>query len=164
MTKYSSLKFKITQLRQEKVINAIESVTVFMFCIFLSVFLPNLLFRFVYANQQLTETPKVLENLPVAIFVVGVGYFLYAMLGNLLRSSKIRRLEKELDEMVTMSDACCSDCNGNCNCSDHGGCNCGCDVDMMNEPMSTGETRTKESVGLLAEKMKSANKKKARRK
>ncbi len=107
--KCSQLQFDIDQLRKEKMIYAIESIAVFIFALFATVFLPQLLFKYFYANQQLLEEPKLLSYIPAASFVVGVAYFAYAMIGNLFRSTKIRRLEKEL---ANCTDCCCgaADC------------------------------------------------------
>jgi hypothetical protein len=131
------LRFQINQLRQDKVIFAVESIAVFIFALFVSAFLPNLLLRYVYVEQNLTEIPPVLEYIPVIAFVVGVGYFLFAILGNLSRWNKIKQMEKELE---TMTD-------DDCNCGPH-------DHDHMH---------MNESVGLLAEKMKSTKTRKASR-
>ncbi len=134
------LRFKIQQLRQDKIIFAIESIAVIVFALFVSAFLPNLLLRYFYAKQNLTEVPPSIEYIPVVAFVVGVGYFLFAMVTNLGRWDQVKRLEKQLDD-VEMGDGC--------------GC-CGCD---SCEPSSM-DSKT-ESVGLLAEKMKSTKKRKA---
>jgi len=148
MTNRTSLQFQIEQLRQEKMIYAVESVAVFILSLFLSVFLPNLLFQYVFANQQLTEAPKVLEYIPVASFVIGVGFFLFSMAGNFLRMLKVRNLEKQLAALST-DVVCCTDCEG-CECSDHGSCDCGCDEVI--------EVTSPKSIGLLAEKMKQTSK------
>ena len=101
---YSSLQFEILQLRQEKLIKAVEAIAVFLFSIFVAIFLPQLLFTYLYANAALTEEPVLLKYIPIASFVVGVGYFGYAILGNIFKSAKIRRLSMQLDE------------NGVCDC------------------------------------------------
>jgi hypothetical protein len=152
----SSLQFQISQLRQEKVIYALESIAVFIFSLFVSALLPQLLFRYVYADQQLTAEPKLLEYIPLAAFVLGAGFFIYAMIGNFMRMGKIRRLESELESSSMMGDLCCAGCAGDCDCSNHEGCVCGCD-----ESMGMGMMEEKgNSTQMLAEKMKGMSKKK----
>lgn len=143
------LRFKISQLRQDKVIYAVESIAVFVLALFASAFLPNLLLRYFYDQTTLTEVPPLLEYIPVAAFLVGVGYFVYVMIGNMGRLSKIKKLEKELDDLIaTHGDHCCE---GNCDCGE-----CG-----PNGGAVATRREATESVGLLAEKMKSAKTKKS---
>jgi hypothetical protein len=94
---YSSLQFEILQLRQEQLTKAVEAIAVFLFSIFVAVFLPQLLFTYLYANAALTQEPVLLKYIPVASFVVGVGYFGYAVLGNIFRSAKIKKLSMQLN-------------------------------------------------------------------
>ncbi len=100
--------FQAQQLRTQSVVKAVESIAVFVFALFTSALLPSLLFRYLYANQELTEQPKMLEYIPVAAFVVGVAYFVYAMVGNWARDGKARRLEQEAIECG------CDDCGCDC--------------------------------------------------
>lgn len=146
------LRFKISQLRQDKLIYATESIAVFVLALFASAFLPNLLLRYFYDQATLTEVPAVLEYIPVAAFLIGVGYFIYVMFGNMARLGKIKKLEAELDTLIsTHGDHCCE---GNCDCAD---CNTPATMDFSSPARSTST----ESVGLLAEKMKSAKSKKS---
>lgn len=145
------LRFKISQLRQDKVLYAVESIAVFVFALFTSAFLPNLLLRYAYDQTTLTEVPPLLEYIPVAAFLVGVGYFLFVVFTNMGRLSKIKKLEKELDDLIaTHGDHCC---DGVCDCDE-------CEPVSM----STRSGRSSaESVGLLAEKLKSAKTKKTKK-
>ncbi|HYD35491.1 MAG TPA: hypothetical protein VD999_05465 [Vitreimonas sp.] len=123
----SSIHFKVEQLRQKSLLKTVESVAVFFFSIFVTAFLPNLLIRYVYANQQLFEQPKLLEYIPTVSFVLAVAYFLFAMIGNLLREMKAQKLEKEAESMV------------GCDCED---CDCGSHdshMTMMPESASVNE-------------------------
>ncbi len=111
--KHSHLRFKIAQLRQDKQLMMIESIAVFVFALFVAILLPSLLIRYVYADQQLFEQPKVIEYIPVASFAVGTVFFLYAILTNLSRLKQIKALERELE-----ATGC--DCHGNCMCGPDG--------------------------------------------
>jgi hypothetical protein len=149
---HSSLRFKISQLRQEKVISMVESIAVFVFCLFITAFLPQILFKYIYANQQLTQEPPIFNFIQTGAFVVGAGYFLFAAAGNIARKMKIRALEKQLENMGDMgmdccggncscgmgNMDCCSNCDGEmCACDDHGSCSCGnCEVKPMGKSMS----------------------------
>ena len=99
--------FEISQLRQQNVVKMVESIAVFVLCLFTTAFLPQLLYKYFYANAQLTVEPPIFGYISLGSFVVGVLYFLYCAFGNYQRSMKVRRLEKEL---VEMGDECCGKC------------------------------------------------------
>ena len=107
--KHSSLKFKIKGLRQDRLYVAVESISVVIISLFVSALLPSLLVRYVYANQQLFEQPKVLEIIPVAAFVISVAFAVYAVVTNVMRTIKIASLTKEYEklELESMNNGCC---------------------------------------------------------
>jgi len=144
------LRFKISQVRQDKQLMTIESMAVFLCALFVSAFLPNLLLRYFYDQATLTELPPVLEYIPVAAFVVAVGFFIYVVFTNMGRLAKIKKLESELDTLLASHGDHC--CDGMCDCDE-------CSV----QPVLTPSRNSAESVGLLAEKMKSTKTKKAKR-
>ncbi len=116
---HTSAQFHIKQLRAKSLLMMVESLSVFVAALFTSALLPSLLFRYMYANAQLVEQPKILEYIPVVAFVVGIGYFLVAAVGNIMREIKIMKLTKELNEM-------------GCDCD----CGC-CQTDMVNHTTAT---------------------------
>jgi hypothetical protein len=125
---HSSLQFQIEQLRHDKIVYALESIAVLVFSFFMAVFLPQLLVRYLYADQQLFQEPMLLQYIPVVAFAVGTGFFVFAAVGNIMRYFKIRKLEAMLDE-----DDCC-------------GCGCGsCDMpdEMLMKAASMASTTTK---------------------
>jgi hypothetical protein len=127
MMKYSSTKFKIEQMRMQNLIAMIESVAVFVFCFFVAVFLPNILYKYLYSNPMTQQPPAYLDHMPAVIFAIGVLNFLYVLLMNLARRGKIAQLEKDMESLSSNSmEACCANCGGNCDCDDHGNCACGC--------------------------------------
>ncbi len=93
---YSNLQFKIDQLRKEKMILGIESIAVFIFSLFISIFLPQLLYTYFYADQQLLAEPKLLTYIPVISFVIGIAYFLYMVFMNTSKATQVKRMEAEL--------------------------------------------------------------------
>ena len=98
--------YQVKSLKQDNLTKAVEAVAVMVFSLFATVLLPSLIFRFFYADQTLLEQPKVLEYIPIAAFALGAGYFIFAMVGNFLRSRKVRQLETQLE--IEMMD-CHSD-------------------------------------------------------
>lgn len=103
----SHLRHQAHQLRTQSLIKTVEAILVLFAAIFVTAILPSLLIQYVYAGQALFEQPAVLQYIPVVSFVIGIGYFLYAMVGNLLREGKAKRLELEAEAM------------GDCDCGHH---------------------------------------------
>lgn len=97
---------RLKSLKQESLTKAVEAIAVMIFSLFTTVLLPSIIFRFFYADKQLLEQPKVLEYIPIAAFALGFGYFIYAMVGNIMRALKVRQLEAE---MMASGENCCSD-------------------------------------------------------
>lgn len=109
----SSTQFNITKLQHENSTKLLEVLVVFIASFLGIALLPQILVRYVYANQPLLETPVLLEAIPVVLFAFSVAYLVYALVGNYLRYSRIRLMEKDL-----MMDASC-ECGGNCECHGH---------------------------------------------
>ena len=82
--KQEELKFKIDQLRKDKIIYATEATATALVCIL----------GFLFANFYFG--PPI--NFFVSIFVVlvGVGYAFFMGIGNAIRLNKIKELEKKL--------------------------------------------------------------------
>jgi hypothetical protein len=116
MKKAKQLKFEIERLQRDRVLVAIESVAVVVFALFTSAILPSLLVRYVYAQQQLFEQPKLLEYIPVAAFAIGAGFGVYALVLSIRNALRTRKLLQELEEVSLMDDMSC--CGGNCGCGD----------------------------------------------
>jgi len=82
--KQEELKFKIDQLRKDKIIYATEATATAVVCIL----------GFLFANMYLENPIKYGVNL--FVLFVGVGYTLFMGIGNAIRLSKIKDLEKKL--------------------------------------------------------------------
>jgi hypothetical protein len=78
---------------QQKVL---EGILALLTAIFITALLPSLLLQYLYADQMLTEAPPLLNYLPVVTFGAGVLYLLYVIIGNVMRSQEITRLEREM--------------------------------------------------------------------
>ena len=102
---HSYHQFKIQQLRLDKLIIGIETIAVYIFAIMMTVFLPSLLYQFVFVNQQLTAEPPVVTYIPAASFGLAVLVSLYAIVKCLGKWQMIKKLEKDMmmSEMPSMS-------------------------------------------------------------
>ncbi len=150
--KRSALEFQISQLRQQNIVLALESLMMFVAALFTTALLPQILFKYLYAKAQLTEEPVLLARIPDIAFAVGALFFIFAVIKTLMNVMQIRRLEKEAMS-VAMNDVCCIDCDDDCSCVNHEGCLCGCEEDeIIIETVSASK---------MAEKMKTASKKKS---
>ncbi len=105
---HTDLSFKISQLRVKNQNAMMTTVAVLIAALFVTALLPSLLIQYVYAGQQLFKQPVLLQYIPVVSFVVGVGSFLIAVIGNLLRAKRIKFLENQLE---TENCTCCEDDN-----------------------------------------------------
>lgn len=80
----TQLQFRISQLRQDKIIYAVESCAISIVC----------LFGFLFSNQYFAEAFKSVVN--VLLLVIAVGYLLYMGIGNFRRLQEVQKLEKKL--------------------------------------------------------------------
>ncbi len=94
---HSDLTYKVRQLRAVNHNVMITAVTVLVAALFTTALLPTLLVQYVYAGQQLFETPPLLEFIPLASFVIGMGYFIYAIVSNMLRAKRASYLDKKIE-------------------------------------------------------------------
>jgi hypothetical protein len=94
-----SLQFRLNQQRFANVEGYASIVAVLLFLLFTTVFLPQLLIKYVYATQQLTEAPMLLDLIPAISFVVGVVYTVVVLVFNVLRTVSIMRVQKVLQAM-----------------------------------------------------------------
>lgn len=140
---HSTLSFKIQQLRMKNQTAMVSSIALIVFALFVSAILPSLLVRYVYAEQQLFEQPALLEYIPVASFLLGVGYFIYAVIANFMREKRAKYLEMEMEMMGDGADCC-----GN---HDHGS--------SMNDVAAMAEAMTKAPVKKVAAKKRASAKK-----
>lgn len=105
---HTYLSFKISQLRAKNQNAMLTATTVMIAALFTMLLLPRLLVQYVYAGQQLFDPPLLLKHIQLIIFVVGIGPFLVAIVGNALRCKRIKFLEAQLE-----TDDCL-DCNHCC--------------------------------------------------
>ena len=77
----------------------LASLLLFLAALFLTAIAPSLLLRYVYAGQQLLAEPKLLEYIPLGSFVIAILFFIYSLVGCLIRSRTIKQLMSNLELM-----------------------------------------------------------------
>lgn len=78
------IKFTISQLRQDKIIYAAEACATNLICILV----------YIFSNTYFSGLFK--SVIDYGVLSIGVGYTIFMGIGNALRLSKIKKLEKEL--------------------------------------------------------------------
>ncbi len=162
--KRSALEFQISQMRQQKMVLALNSLLMFVGALFTTALLPQILFKYLYANAQLTEEPALLARIPDICFAVGALFFIYAIVQEIMLTMKINGLQKEV-MAAPMDDVCCVDCGDNCNCMNHDNCLCGCEdddseVEVMEVEMAPASKMAEKMKTASASKKKSSSKRK----
>lgn len=122
MNSHSKVK-KLLLVNQQK---NMESIMVFVAAIFTYLLLPQLLIRYVYADQQLLEVPPALEYIPVGVFAIAIIHFIYVLLSNILRTKQITKLEQHSEK-----NSCCG---GSCVCGSEDA-----DMESMLDPEELAE-------------------------
>ena len=89
-------KFQIQYLRQKNLQALMESLVVMIGAIFVAILLPQVLVRFLYANQQLVTEPMLLQYIPVVALALGVLQMLVTFVGNFIRERQLIKLERTL--------------------------------------------------------------------
>jgi hypothetical protein len=74
----------------------LEALMVMLLALFSMAVLPSLLVQYLYADQNLTEAPALLEFIPVAAFGISVLYTIFVIATNIARAQKIRQMEQDL--------------------------------------------------------------------
>jgi hypothetical protein len=126
MNNHLKAEFNIQDLRQQNMTAAIEAIAVFIFAFFLIAFIPQAIFNTLLSMGIELQDTTILAMMPQAGLFISVMYFLYAIIGNLVRSFMIHR---EFQVIKNCTDFCCSDDGTGCedcgceNCDD-----CSCDM------------------------------------
>ncbi|MFH0792138.1 MAG: hypothetical protein V1905_02925 [bacterium] len=81
------LRFKISQLRNDKIIYAVESCATNLIC----------LFSFFFSNQYLSDYVRNTVN--IFLIVIAVGYTVYMGIGNACRLREVKELEVRLESI-----------------------------------------------------------------
>lgn len=91
----------IAQLRNKNMLAIQESILVLLTAVFIALLLPQVLIRFVYANQNLLEEPMALLYLSPILLAVGLLQVVFTFIGNFKRTRQIAALEQELASSET---------------------------------------------------------------
>ncbi|MCB9812821.1 MAG: hypothetical protein H6772_00300 [Pseudomonadales bacterium] len=109
--------FAVQQLRTKNLNKGVETISIFVAAVVANMLVPQLLIRYVYDPTLLTEAPPIFEYLPLVTYSIALAFFLYAMIGNLLREMKAKKMEIELS--LYAGDCTCGDCtDGKCSKDD----------------------------------------------
>ncbi len=81
-------KYIISQIRQDKIIYAVEATATNAIC----------LFAFMFSNQYLTGLLK--DTVNIGILVIAVAYTLYMGVGNFYRHKRVKKLESEMSKYL----------------------------------------------------------------
>lgn len=92
---------QIAQLRNKNMLAIQESILVLLTAVFIALLLPQVLIRFVYANQNLLEEPMALQYLSPILLAVGLLQVVFTFIGNFKRTRQIATLEQELASSET---------------------------------------------------------------
>lgn len=101
---HSKLHFQIKELRAQNTQKALEAIMVTVAAFMVLMLLPSLIVQYFYADQQLLEAPKVLEYIPVGAFLISMLYFIYVVVGNIMRGMKIKNLKMQCQAFSDFSD------------------------------------------------------------
>lgn len=93
-TNKDEIKYQIDQLRKDKMVYALESVALSMLALLLLFALVSGALPVLLGNLQVSQTFA--ETLLKVLLSVPFLYWVYAIVGNILRFKKIRNLEKML--------------------------------------------------------------------
>ena len=107
---------KIENLRSKSLFSSMNAISVFIGAVIANMIAPQLLLKYVYDANTLTEAPPIFEYLPLVTYSLAMVYFVFAVVTNYMRERKISLLEKELS-IASMPGCCGGDCcNGDDSC------------------------------------------------
>lgn len=90
-------RYQINSLRQQNMQAIQESTLVVVTIILAIMFLPSIIYRYFYANQNLLEEPLSMQLVPVIGFGLALLQVMATMVTNFQRNRKINALEKEAE-------------------------------------------------------------------
>ena len=111
---HSYIHLHIQDLRARNQQKVLEAIMVGIVALMTVALLPSILVQYFYDVATLTAEPEVLRNIPVVSYILTAGYFLYAVVGNLMREKKIKQLLSQAESVgapaaTSMTDAAISD-------------------------------------------------------
>jgi len=97
--KKEDVQFEIDQLRKDKIAYGIEGLLVVFVAVISAVFLPEILYRYLFGSGQTNADVQVLALVPTIAYAVAVLFSVYVFGSNISRLMKIKKLEKDLVEV-----------------------------------------------------------------
>lgn len=105
----SELRSRIAQEQREKIIAAAESAAVTLFGVVSAAILPQLLLNFFIKDGQFMEPPMWYQYIPHAGYGLAALFFVVFLIGNFMRSRRIKFFQQELQMMAYMCEDCCDE-------------------------------------------------------
>lgn len=88
---------QIKSLYQKNSQAVLESILVLLMLFFVVLILPQILYRFVYTNPNMTQEPMAMQFLPVVALAIGLLQVMLTLIGNFNRSKQISQFEKQVE-------------------------------------------------------------------
>lgn len=107
---HTDLSLRIAQEQREKIVAAVESAAVTLFGVVTGALLPQMVYQYMLTSGELIEPPAILTYIPHIGYGLAVIFFVNALVGNYLRSRRIKAYSAELQMMSYMDDCDCEDC------------------------------------------------------
>jgi hypothetical protein len=148
--KRKQIQYEIAEQQRTMSVAVLESLAVTLFAVVTAALLPQLIYQLIAQNEQLVNSAAnfvALRYLPHIAYAIAFGYFVVGVLGNLVRSRRLRALKRELAMLNYTEDGCCG---GSC-------------PECMPEGMKMDEDASTDDVGALAEAMQASVKKTAKK-
>lgn len=96
----NNLQFEIQNEQHNRLVAAVEAFLISFFAIITALLLPQLLFQFLIQNPNFNPAQSaLLTNLPAIAYGVATFFVLYALMGNFLRTRRLRQLKQDLELM-----------------------------------------------------------------
>lgn len=96
----SNLQYELQKEQMARVVAALEGMFVSVFAVITALLLPQLIFQLLL-SQGATNLNNAtwISYIPTISYIVAAVYFLMAMVGNYLRSRRVREMSKDLELM-----------------------------------------------------------------
>lgn len=108
---HSDLSRRIAAEQREKMVSAVESAAVTLFGVVTAALLPQLLYQFLLAGDQLVEPPAFVQYIPHAGYALAALVFVNMVVGNFLRNRRIKLYSQELQMVSYLDEDCCGECS-----------------------------------------------------
>ncbi len=106
----TDLALRIAQEQREKMVAATESAAVTLFGVVTGALLPQMIYQYLITSGDIIDPPAYLQYIPHVGYGLAALVFVNALVGNLIRSRRIRVYKQELQMMAYMDECDCGEC------------------------------------------------------